>query len=184
MKTACVILPLIGLLIIGLSFLFVKIPHTEVLSSYVENNTPTVTLTVTLTLTLTPSPTSSPTPTPKPTTTPTPRPTTSPTPTPTPKPITVPNELEPFFTQYASMYSIDKELLKRIAYCESHFNPSAANRDYVGLYQFTKTLWINTRTQMGHDTNPDLRSNANEAIKTAAYLISKGKLFVWPNCNK
>jgi hypothetical protein len=32
------------------------------------------------------------------------------------------------------------------------------------------------------DPNPDLRYNAEESIKTAAYLISIGKTYLWPNC--
>jgi hypothetical protein len=35
---------------------------------------------------------------------------------------------------------------------------------------------------MGLDTNPDLRKNAEEAIRTAAYKILNGGRGAWPNC--
>jgi hypothetical protein len=35
---------------------------------------------------------------------------------------------------------------------------------------------------MGLDANSDLRFNAEEAIKTAAFHISQGGQGAWPNC--
>lgn len=138
------------------------------------------------TLTSTPTPTPLPTATPTPTFTPisSPTPTLPPTPTLTPVPIVSPANLEPLFNQYALHYGVDKELLKRIADCESKFNAGAigAGGKYVGLYQFGSDIWVRYREEMGLATNPDFRLDANESIKTAAYLISKGKLFLWPNC--
>jgi hypothetical protein len=134
--------------------------------------------------TATPSPTPTLTPTPTYTPTPTPTPTNTPTPTitPTPGPVSIPSQLEPLFQRFASEYNVDKQLLVRIALCESGFNTLAINGDYLGLFQFGTTRWIEYRTQMGHDTNPDLRKIAEESIKTAAFAISRGKLFLWPNC--
>lgn len=134
---------------------------------------------------LTPSSTSSPTPT----STLTPTPTLSPTPTvtntPTPTPIIIaPAELEQLFEKYSQQYSVAKDLLKRIARCESGFNPSAVNRDYGGLYQFTQSLWVSTRQLMGQDSDVNLRFNPEEAIKTASFMISQGHLGIWPICGK
>jgi hypothetical protein len=131
--------------------------------------------------TLTPTPTNTPIPTP--TDTPIPTPTNTPTPTPSPTPITAPGILENWFNQYAGQYGVDSQLLKRIAYCESEFNQTAVNGIYVGIFQFNEDIWIRYRQELGHDPNLDLRLDANESIKTAAYLISKGKLFFWPNCH-
>lgn len=132
------------------------------------------------------TPTSTPAPTPTPTQTPTPtkKPTPTPSPTPRPTPIIVTSaELEGLFTKYSSEYSVDKELLKRIAYCESSFNPNASNRDYGGLFQFSTLLWVSTRTLMGQDSNVSLRFNPEEAVRTAAFMVSQGRLGIWPNCN-
>jgi soluble lytic murein transglycosylase-like protein len=125
----------------------------------------------TLTPTLTPTPTPLPTPTP------------FPTPTPTPIPLTS-TTLEDLFTKYASLYSVDKSLLRKIAACESGFNPSAAYGDYLGLFQFSSGAWINSRALMGEDTNLGLRTNAEESIKTAAFKISRGEQNAWPSCTK
>jgi len=128
-----------------------------------------------------PTPTLTLTPTPIPTYTPT----LSPSPTPTPIPVILTSsELENLFSKYANQYSVDKEVLKKIAKCESNFNTNAVFKDYAGLFQFATSSWISTRNLMGQDNNPGLRTNADEAIKTAAFKISRGELNAWPNCNK
>lgn len=146
---------------------------------------PTPTNTPTPTPTNTPTPTPTNTPTPTPTETPTPTPTDTTTPTPTAAPATQPNgtDLDNWFTQYANQYHVARELLHKIAGCESHFNTNANYADmYLGMYQFGEQTWISARTAMGADPNPALRTNAEEAIKTAAYKISQGGAGAWPNC--
>lgn len=132
--------------------------------------------------TLTPTPTATPTPTPPPpTATPTPFPTAMPTPT--PQPIVTSSDLETLFNQYSSQYNVDSQLLKKIAQCESGFNTNAAFLDYGGMFQFSSSSWSSTRVAMGQDPNPELRFNAEEAIKTAAYKISQNGVSAWPNCH-
>jgi hypothetical protein len=137
-----------------------------------------------------PSPTPTLTPTSFPTVmpTPTPTPTMKPTPTPTPTPTAVPQpdfsqeEIHGFIERFAAQYSVDPNVLRHIAACESGFNASAVNGPYVGLYQFGITSWRSNRTQMGEDADPNLRLNAEEAIQTAAFIVSKGMGNLWPNC--
>lgn len=131
--------------------------------------------------TFTPTPTYTPTPTPTPTNTPTP------TPTPTPTvyiPPPAPGELDNYFKRYSGEFSADENLMRKIAACESGYNVSSHNTtfDYAGMYQFSRDTWINTRTNMGADSNPDLRFNAEEAIKTAAFKISRGGQGAWSSC--
>jgi hypothetical protein len=136
----------------------------------------------------TPLPTFTPTPTPTNTPTPTPTPTNTPTPTPSPTrvPPPAPQELDNYFKRYASEFSADEGLLRKIAVCESGYNTNSHNTqyDYAGMYQFSKETWMNTRSQMGQDNNPDLRFNAEEAIKTAAYKIAHGGVGAWAICSK
>ncbi|PIQ73270.1 hypothetical protein COV58_03410 [Candidatus Roizmanbacteria bacterium CG11_big_fil_rev_8_21_14_0_20_36_8] len=114
---------------------------------------------------------------------PTPTPTNIPTPTNTPTPTSMPiSEFENYFDQYAKQYEIDKDQLKKIAYCESGGHPGAANGEYGGMFQFTSETWLSTRSQMGADTNPDLRFGAKESIETAAFRISHGGINAWANC--
>lgn len=131
--------------------------------------------------TSTPTPTFTPTPTitPTPTSTPTPTFTSTPTPTPTPMPVTA---YEDYFNQYSSQYNVDKNLLKKIAYCESGMGPSAVNGPYAGLFQFTEETWRATREEMGKDPNPDLRFGVKESIETAAYKLSHHGENAWRNC--
>lgn len=117
--------------------------------------------------------------------TPTVIPTTEPLPTATPIPqpaVAAPADLDSLFSKYADEYKVDKEDLKRIAKCEAGFNTNADTGLYAGMYQFAAATWISTRSAMGLDTNPDLRKNAEEAIRTAAYKISNGGRSAWPNC--
>ncbi len=131
-----------------------------------------------------PSPSPTPTPTPIPTATPIPKPTTTPTPTitPVPQPQFSQEEIHGFMERFAGQYGIDVNVLRHIAVCESGFNPLAVNGPYAGLFQFNSTTWKNNRAPMGEDPNPDLRFNAEEATQTAAYLMSLGKFYLWPNC--
>lgn len=127
------------------------------------------------------SPTPSPLPTniPAPTETPLPSPTPLPTPIPSPLPITA---FESYFDQFSTEYNANKDLLKKIAFCESGMSPGARNGVYGGMYQFTVETWKATREQMGKDTNPDLRFGAQEAIETAAYKIGHEGKKAWLNC--
>lgn len=153
----------------------------NILQKILPSPTPTMTLTPTPTNTPTPTPTNTPTPTP--TITPTPTPTEIPTPTPEPAPQPNGTDLDNWFTKYAEEYHIDRALLHKIAECESKFNTNANFRGmYVGMYQFGEQTWISTRTAMGQDPNPDLRINAEESIKTAAFKIAQGGAGAWPNC--
>jgi len=161
------------LVVIALFSLRVK-THGEVLGVVIiPSSTPTPTNTPTPTLT--PTPTNTPTPIP----TQTPTPTSTPTYTPTPLPTSA---FEGYFDQYSSQYQIDKELLKKIAYCESGGHPGANSGPYGGMFQFSKSTWIATRSNMGVDTNTDLRYGAKESIETAAFKLSQGGEKAWPHC--
>jgi hypothetical protein len=127
------------------------------------------------------TPTPSPTPTPTPTNTPTP--TITNTPTPTPVPVTS-QQLDDWFTSYANHYSVDRSLLWRIAVCETGLRPNATNWIYGGLFQFSPNTWIANRALMGMDSNPDLRFNPEESIRTAAFVLSTRGAGAWPNCSK
>ncbi len=109
----------------------------------------------------------------------TPTPSQQVTPTPT---IPAPSDIDSFFDKYSIEYTIDKELLKKIARCESGFNPVAENGEYKGMFQFASSSWSSARNQLGLDPNPDLRTNAEEAIRTASFMIAKGQQNAWKNC--
>ncbi len=128
------------------------------------------------------SPTPTTIPTEEPTPTPTPTPTETPTPTPEPTDAS-PTDLESLFTKYADEYHVDKELLKRIAACESGFNTQANfNNLYVGMFQFSEGAWTTVRSSMGLSTDQELRKNAEESIRSAAFMLSRGQENAWPSC--
>ena len=144
--------------------------------------TPTSGINLTITLTVTPTliPTSSPTPTIK--LSPTSEPTLTPTPTFIPLPQFSSQEIHAFIERFAGQYGVDPNVLRHIAVCESGFNAGSVNGDYAGLFQFSTITWKNNRIPMGEDNDPHLRFNAEEATQTAAYMLSIGKRYIWPNC--
>ncbi len=131
---------------------------------------------------------SSPSPTILPTSTLTPSPTPINSPTPTQLPTITPTQTLPVssyesdFDQYSSKYEIDKNLLKKIAKCESGINPGSRNGDYGGMFQFATQTWITTRQQMGLDTSPDKRFSGKDAIEAAAFKIHKDGSSAWSGC--
>lgn len=175
-------------LIIFLLFLIVS---AELIALYKikqsEQDNPVLSATATAAPVLSPTPTIVPVATSEPTPTATPKATTTSTPIPTPTPVPqIPftsQEINGFIERFSSQYSVSSDVLRHIAVCESGFNSSAQNLGYAGLYQFGSVTWKNLRKGMGEDPNPDLRFNAEEAVQTAAYAISKGKIGIWPNCD-
>lgn len=95
-----------------------------------------------------------------------------------------PTEFKTWFVKYGEEYGVNEQLLERIAGCESTFNPQAVNGPYAGLYQFLTSTWVSNRKAMGLNSNPALRFNPEEAIKTTAYKISRDGTGAWPVCGK
>lgn len=107
--------------------------------------------------------------------------------TPSAKPVTLPpSELDILFEKYAAEYGLSAGVIKHIAKCESGLRPEAlsSNGLYGGLFQFVASTWSGNRKAMGLDPDPQLRFNAEEAIKTAAYKISKDGYGAWPVCGR
>jgi len=94
-----------------------------------------------------------------------------------------PVDIQATILQYSNQYGVNSDLMIKIAKCESGFNPGAVNGPYGGIYQFLSSTWSSNRRAMGLDANPDLRFDAEEAIKTAAYKISRDGAGAWPTCS-
>jgi hypothetical protein len=169
------IIPILLGAIVGFCYSTIKNPNQQVKAAHI------------LIPVLTPTPTQTPTPTPTPTLTPTPTPT--PTPTLIPTPIILPQYLDYLFTKYCNEYGVDdigKELLKKIANCESHLNTGVVspNGKYAGMFQFDENTWITVRNSMNQNPDLNLRFSADESIKTAAYVAHQGRFSIWPSCGK
>ena len=128
---------------------------------------------------ITPSPSIAPTDTPIAS----PKPTAKAEKTPVPQPTFSSQQINEFIDRFAGQYGVDPNVIRHIALCESGFRPNAKNYIYTGLFQFSPVTWQNIRKEMGEDTNIDLRANAEEAVQTTTYAVSKGKRGIWPNCN-
>src|SRR4030043_640917 len=84
--------------------------------------------------------------------------------------------------KYALEYGVDKNMMIGIAKCESGFRENAINGPYAGIYQFVSGTWISNRRAMGLDENLDLRFNAEEAVRTAAFKMNRDGFGAWPVC--
>jgi len=91
-------------------------------------------------------------------------------------------QINSLLDQYATLYGVDVNVLRHLAICESGMDPTAETEYYAGLYQFSEYTWRHYRELLGEDIKPELRFNAEEAVKTAAYAISVGGEHNWPNC--
>lgn len=134
-----------------------------------------------------PLPLPSPTPTPPPAggPTPTPRPKPSPKPTPTSTPSVTKYSSEEIYhliDSFSGQYGVDANVVRYIAVCESGFNPLSVNGKYAGLFQFDTLTWRTNRQTMRLDPNSALRLDAQEAIRTAVYVVSIRGGGAWPNC--
>ena len=92
---------------------------------------------------------------------------------------------EAWFNQYASQFGLNVDVLKKIAWCESHYHYDSVSSSgaYGGMYQFSASTWTSTRKAMGADPNPQLRFDPEQAILTAAFKIASGGIHAWPVCS-
>jgi hypothetical protein len=93
-----------------------------------------------------------------------------------------PGDVVGLIEKYASEYGVNKDMMIGIAKCESGFRENAVNGPYAGIYQFVSGTWISNRRAMGLDENLDLRYNAEESVKTAAFKMSRDGFGAWPVC--
>lgn len=82
----------------------------------------------------------------------------------------------------AAEFGVDRTMMQKIVRCESGYNPKARNGQYAGLFQFANSTWRTNRSAMGLDTNLDLRFDAREASRTAAYKMSRDGFGAWKDC--
>ncbi len=98
------------------------------------------------------------------------------------KNIIAPETIVSLIEKYAAEYGVDKNMMIGIAKCESGFRENAINGPYAGIYQFVSGTWISNRHAMGLDENLDLRYNSEEAVRTAAFKMSRDGFGAWPVC--
>lgn len=91
-------------------------------------------------------------------------------------------EIDAWFSEFAASQSVSEVLLRKIAICESGYKQFARNGIYGGLFQFSPNSWTTVRRTMNLDANPDLRFDAKEAIKSAAFQIATRGIVAWENC--
>ncbi len=88
-------------------------------------------------------------------------------------------DMQAIITAAAAQWGADPTQLLRVAYCESHYNPSAYNASSgaSGLFQFLAGTWAANSVRAGYGGASvfDPVANAN----TAAYMFSMGQARQW-----
>lgn len=97
---------------------------------------------------------------------------------------TTSTNIESIIRQAASEYGVNGDVMVEIARCESGLRASAVNGPYGGIFQFLASTWASNRRAMGLDPNQDLRFNAQEAAKTAAFKMARDGFGAWPACSR
>lgn len=95
-----------------------------------------------------------------------------------------PEDVSNLIDRYADEFHANPSIMKSIARCESGFRPEAVNGNFGGMFQFLPSTWSSNRKAMGLDPNPELRFNAEEAVKTAAFKMGRDGYGAWPACYK
>lgn len=98
----------------------------------------------------------------------------------------VPTDIHGLIYQYAPQYGANAGVMVHIANCESGMRPNALSSSgtYAGMFQFNASTWSSNRRAMGLNPDPNLRFNAEEAIKTAAFKMGRDGYGAWPVCGK
>lgn len=83
--------------------------------------------------------------------------------------------------KYSAEYSVPENLALDIARCESGYNSTSKNShsSATGVYQFLSGTWTGTRLEMGLDSSPQIRLDAEENVKTAMWKIAHGGVGAW-----
>ncbi len=94
-------------------------------------------------------------------------------------PPPAPGNMQAIITDAAARWGADPDQLLRVAYCESHYNPSAYNASSgaSGLFQFLASTWAANSARAGYGGASvfDPVANAN----TAAYMFAHQQARQW-----
>ena len=95
------------------------------------------------------------------------------------KPAPAPGDIESIIRAAAGAWGADANQLLRVAWCESHYNPSAVNArsGAAGLFQFMPATWAANSVRAGYAGASvfDPVANAN----TAAFMFRNGQAWQW-----
>lgn len=92
--------------------------------------------------------------------------------------------VEVVIRQAAAQYGVNGDAMLAIAACESGLRPNAVNGPYGGLFQFLASTWASNRKAMGLDPDDELRFDAHEAARTAAFKMARDGFGAWPVCGR
>lgn len=96
-------------------------------------------------------------------------------------------EVDRAITEAAKEFNLDGDKFRRVARCESGFNPFNSSRSYYGLFQHLKTEWTGRAEAFNRGYNPNVLSNPHSPFdnaRVAAWMIHNGGWGPWPECGR
>ena len=84
--------------------------------------------------------------------------------------------------ELSDKYGADSDLMLRIAYCESRYNPESQNGSSTagGVYQFIDGTWnANATRHWGDQAKYKNKYDANDNIELATWMVASGGLSHW-----
>lgn len=90
-------------------------------------------------------------------------------------PVKKVDSIDSMVYKYAAQYNVSAEVMNKVLFCESRFNPNAYNKNdpnggSFGIAQFQKTTFEHYSKKAGIE-NGDYY-NPDDSIKTMAYMFS------------
>jgi hypothetical protein len=94
------------------------------------------------------------------------------------------SEVDRAITEAAAEFGVDEGVMRRIARCESRFDPFASNGPYQGLYQQSTQYWDGRVADFNAHVRPGVSGNIHHPFDNArvsARMMTQGGNH-WPNC--
>ena len=94
-----------------------------------------------------------------------------------------PAAVELMVIQAARMAGVDEEWARRIAFCESSFNPRAVGpAGERGVFQFMEATWASNAPRFGYSPEWDRAFDAEANIVVAISMLARGEVSHWATC--
>lgn len=95
------------------------------------------------------------------------------------------SEVDRALTEAAREFRLDEAKFRRVARCESGFNPFNSTRSYYGVFQHLKSEWAGRVRAFNQGYNPDVLGNPHSPFdnaRIAAWMINNTGWGAWPVC--
>lgn len=105
-----------------------------------------------------------------------------------PRPIlVVDGEVERALVETAREFGLDLGKFRAVAKCESGLNPNDDSRSYYGLFQHSKTEWLERVAAFNRSHSYRVEADPHNPFwnaRAAGWMIQNAGWGAWPNCGR